>query len=57
MAKYYRIVGGREVAKSNNFDKLQDLCDAEMEGFVIEAKDYYEIRAEAILDTRETEKN
>jgi hypothetical protein len=41
---FVRVVDGVEVESSNNFDKLQNKCDKEMDGHVLSAADYYAIR-------------
>lgn len=51
--KYLRVVDGKKVGESNKFDVLQNECDMEMEGFVIEAGHFYDIRLEMINQLKE----
>ena len=37
---YYLIINGVKVAENSDFDVLQDMVDANCEGFVVEAKDW-----------------
>lgn len=37
---YYLIINGEKVAENTDFDKLQEMADSEMEGFVVEASDW-----------------
>jgi hypothetical protein len=47
---YFRIVNGRIVNTSLDFDQLQNECDADMEGFVISELDYYRTKSEMLAD-------
>lgn len=37
---YYLIINGEKVDANQDFDKLQEKVDSEMEGFVVDAKDW-----------------